>query len=339
VRKLFFFLVLVLSLATPLLAQTLAIPRQAQTATEEFLPAGTLLTCTMSEPNFSSKTVEVGDPVLCHLGQVSSFGHPVFPRGAYMTGHLQDSKAPGHLWGKGWLEVDFDRIILPGPEMLPLSAKLISTPNYKVDREGKVHGHGHAVRDTVEWMIPPLWPIKAILLPARGPYVKFKGETRLTMRLMEDVEFPSFARNVPMPPWSSDRNTTGSLQTPHIWRNDLQPVASRNYHSQPTQLQMQPAAFVSRSAPDTSPTVTSQSTLLVLKDSSSYLAQSYWIENEHLHCVTQGAPEIDIPLDKIDLAETVRLNHERNTEFALNSRPQTNNTEIAQQTNTQIAQH
>lgn len=338
-QKLCFSLVLVLSLATPLLAQTLAIPRQAQTATEEFLPAGTLLTCTMSEPNFSSKTVEVGDPVLCHLAQVSSFGHPVFPRGAYMTGHLQDSKDPGHLWGKGWLEVDFDRIILPGPEMLPLSAKLISTPHYKVDREGKVHGRGHAVRDTVEWMIPPLWPIKAVLLPARGPYVKFKGETRLTMRLMEDVEFPALASNVPMPPWSSDRTTTGSLQpAPRLWRNDLQPVASRNHYSQPTQLRMQPAAFVSRSAPDTSPSVTSQSTLLVMKDSSAYLAQSYWIENEHLHCVTQGAPEMDIPLDKIDLAETVRLNHERNTDFALNSRPQIN-TQIAQQTNTEIAQH
>jgi hypothetical protein len=337
VQKLCFSLVLVLSLATPLLAQTLAIPRQAQTATEEFLPAGTLLTCTMSEPNFSSKTVEVGDPVLCHLAQVSSFGHPVFPRGAYMTGHLQDSKDPGHLWGKGWLEVDFDRIILPGPEMLPLSAKLISTPHYKVDREGKVHGRGHAVRDTVEWMIPPLWPIKAVLLPARGPYVKFKGETRLTMRLMEDVEFPTLARNVPMPPWSSDR-TTGSLQTPPLWRNDLQPVASRNSYSQPTQLQMQPAAFVSRSAPDTTPSVTTQSTLLVLKDSSAYLAQSYFVENGHLHCVTQGAPEIDIPLDKLDLAETVRLNHERNTEFALNSRPQTN-TQIAQQANMEIAQH
>jgi len=337
VRKLFFFLVLVLSLATPLLAQTLSIPRQTQTTTEEFLPAGTLLTCTMSEPNFSSKTVEVGDPVLCHLAQVSSFGHPVFPRGAYMTGHLQDSKDPGHLWGKGWLEVDFDRIILPGPEMLPLSAKLISTPHYKVDREGKVHGRGHAVRDTVEWMIPPLWPIKAVLLPARGPYVKFKGETRLTMRLMEDVEFPTLARNVPMPPWSSDR-TTGSLQTPRVWRNDIQPVASRNSYSQPTQLQVKQAAFVSRSAPDTSQSVANQSTLLVLKDNSSYLAKSYWVENEHLHCVTQGGPEIDIPLDKLDLAETVRLNHERNTEFALNSRPQTN-TQIAQQTNMEIAQH
>ncbi len=77
------FLTLVLSLAAPVVAQN---------AIKEFLPAGTLLTCTMSEPNFSSKTVQTGDPVLCHLAQVSSFGHPVFPRGAYLTGHLEDSK-------------------------------------------------------------------------------------------------------------------------------------------------------------------------------------------------------------------------------------------------------
>ena len=39
-------------------------------AQETVVPAGTLLRCTMSEPNFSSATAQVGDPVLCHLAAV-----------------------------------------------------------------------------------------------------------------------------------------------------------------------------------------------------------------------------------------------------------------------------
>jgi hypothetical protein len=137
---------------------------------DEIVPAGTLLHCTMDEPNFSSKTAQAGDPVLCHLGPISSFGHSLFPRGAMLSGHLQDSKDPGHFVGKGWLQLEFDRIILPGAEVLPLAAKIVATPHLKTDREGKIRGGGHPRRDVVEWMIPVLWPIKIINLPRRGPY-------------------------------------------------------------------------------------------------------------------------------------------------------------------------
>lgn len=317
----------------------LAAPVVAQNAIKEFLPAGTLLTCTMSEPNFSSKTVQTGDPVLCHLAQVSSFGHPVFPRGAYLTGHLEDSKNPGHFVGKGWLEIDFDRIILPGPQIYTLSAKVISTPHYKVDRDGKVHGRGHPVRDSVEWMLPPLWPMKVILLPRRGPYPTFKGETRLTMRLMEDVEIPQLASNVPMPPWSTDRSSSYMQPGPRLWRDEAQPVAAHNYYPQSSQsqVQVQSAAYTwtSPSRITTAPSG-AQPTLLVLKDSSAYLAQSYWIENDKLHCVTQGAKDRYIPLEMVDLAETVRLNHERNIDFNLKSRPSAGGTGSGEM---QITQH
>ena len=321
------FLTLVLSLAVPVVAQS---------AIKEFLPAGTLLTCTMSEPNFSSKTVQVGDPVLCHLAQISSFGHPVFPRGAYLTGHLQDAKDPGHFWGKGWMEVDFDRIILPGPEMLTLSAKVISTPHYKVDRDGKVDGRGHAVRDTVEWLLPPLWPMKVIFLPRRGPYVTFKGETRLTMRLMEDVEVPALASNVPMPPWSSDRPSSYLQPAPRLWRDDTPTVATNSSYPQRSQLQVKPAAY-SWTTPGTATALpASQPTVLVLKDSSAYVAESYWIENDKLHCVTKGAQDRYIPLAMVDLAETVRLNRQRNIDFNLKTRPAP---EEAASADPQTAQH
>ena len=74
------------------------------------LPAGTLLQCTLNEPNFSSSTVAIGDPLLCHLRSVTEFGQQAFPRGAYLVGHLEAARDPGHFWGKGNLKLQFDRI-------------------------------------------------------------------------------------------------------------------------------------------------------------------------------------------------------------------------------------
>jgi hypothetical protein len=165
---------------------------------EVALPAGTLLRCTLNEPNFSSATVDVGDPVLCHLRSVTEFGQQAFPRGSYLVGHLESAKDPGHFVGKGSLKLQFDRIGLPSGD-LPLEAKVIATRGFRVDREGKIIGHGHATRDTVEWMIPPLWPWKVMMLPARGPRPKLKGETTLELRLMDDVLVPQLASTLTTP--------------------------------------------------------------------------------------------------------------------------------------------
>ena len=161
----------------------------AASARDVALPAGTLIQCTLNEPDFSSVTADVGDPVLCHLREVTEFGQQAFPRGSYLVGHLEVAKDPGHFVGKGSLKLQFDRIGLPSGD-LPLEAKVIATRGYRVDREGKIIGHGHATRDVVEWMLPPLWPWKVIMLPARGPRPKLKGETTLTLRLMGDLLVP-----------------------------------------------------------------------------------------------------------------------------------------------------
>lgn len=171
-------------LAVSLLSLTLS-----ASAREMVLPAGTLLQCTMNEPNFSSSTVAAGDPVLCHLHSVTEFGQQAFPRGSYLVGHLESAQDPGHFWGKGNLKLQFDRIGLPNGD-LPLDAKVIATRGYKVNREGDIRGKGHAKRDIVEWMLPPLWPWKVMMLPARGPRPTLKGESQLTLRLMDDVQIP-----------------------------------------------------------------------------------------------------------------------------------------------------
>src|SRR5579863_2503905 len=138
--------------AVCLVVSTLTLTANAR---DVVLPAGTLLQCTMNEPNFSSSTVAVGDPVLCHLRGITEFGQQAFPRGSYLVGHLESAKDPSHFWGKGYLKLQFDRIGLPTGD-LPLEAKIIATRGYKVDKQGRIDGKGHAVRDVVEWMLPPL---------------------------------------------------------------------------------------------------------------------------------------------------------------------------------------
>jgi len=150
------------------------------------VPAGTILHCTLDEPNFSSATAEVGDPVLCNLSSLQQFGRTVFPRGSYLQGHLEAAKEPGHFVGKGYLQIQFDRIGLPNTD-IPIPSKIIMAHGYRVDRQGDIVGRGHAKRDVIEWMIPPLWPWKVVSLPARGPRPTLKGEEALTLRLMEDI--------------------------------------------------------------------------------------------------------------------------------------------------------
>jgi hypothetical protein len=210
----------------------------ASARAQNVVPAGTLLQCTLDEPNFSSATADVGDPVVCYLKTVQQFGHIVLPRGSYLGGHLAAEKNPGHFWGKGYLRIEFDRIGLPNAD-IPVPSKVIAAGKYKSDREGDIVGKGHAKRDVVEWMLPPLWPWKMIMLPARGPRPTLKGETLLTLRLMDDVVVPNLALAQPPPPpgWNyfnqppaQPRGRTGSYDLPkgavaqpdHITRIALQ---------------------------------------------------------------------------------------------------------------------
>src|SRR6202166_1125123 len=196
--------VVIATLAATLLALT-----AGASAREVVLPAGTLLQCTLNEPNFSSATVDVGDPVLCHLKGVTSFGQQAFPRGSYLVGHLESAKNPGHFWGKGYLKLHFDRIGLPTGD-LPLEAKVIATRGYKVDKQGAIDGKGHATRDVVEWMLPPLWPWKVISFPFRGPRPALKGEEPLELRLMEDIVIPQHFTQAAHP----DRPPTAIIARP-----------------------------------------------------------------------------------------------------------------------------
>jgi hypothetical protein len=135
---------------------------------------------------------------------MQEFGRPLFPRGSMLGGHLEADKEPGHFVGKGYLKITFDRVILPSGD-LPVPAKVIMARGYKVDKEGDIDGKGHAKRDVVEWMFPPLWPWKVISLPFRGPRPTLKGEEPLQLRLMDDIILPQSLIHPDRPPYASSR--------------------------------------------------------------------------------------------------------------------------------------
>ena len=292
----------------PLLYLSLCLVIAVPAFAKDVIPAGTILQCTLDEPNFSGKTALPGDPVLCHLGPLGEFGHSVFPRGAMLGGHLEDSKKPGHFVGKGWIELSFDHLILPNAEMVPLASKIISAPHMHVDAQGDVHGKGHAKRDVVEWMIPVLWPEKVVTLANRGPYPTFKGESHIALRLMEDVEIPGGLRSaVPMPPWASPSayNAPYSSAYPENAR-------TTSYASRPV---VTTASYAERAT-----TAQTPSTIIALKDGSALIAQQYWIAGGKMNCVNSAGERRAIALDQIDLYESARVNRERNVEFVLQSR-------------------
>jgi hypothetical protein len=107
-----------------------------------------------------------------------------------MVGRFEDYRDPGHFVGKGWMELAFDRMVIPPDTIIPVEARVVAVPGYVVDRYGRILGKGHTTRDIVEWSIPILWPLDLINLPRRGPRPTLREETRLTLKVMDDFSVP-----------------------------------------------------------------------------------------------------------------------------------------------------
>jgi hypothetical protein len=318
-------------------------------AQDILVPAGTLLRCTMNEPNFSSATAQVGDPVLCHLGSVQQFGHNAFPRGAYMTGHLEASKDPGHFWGKGYLRVVFDRIGTPSAD-INVSTKIIGTRSYSVNKEGDIKGKGHPRRDVVEWMIPPLWPWKLLMLPARGPRPTLKGEQILTLRLMEDVTIPrptsAFNSRDWRPPHAQLREqpsayeprrsapfTNAPTMTNTGFVTSIDPAVNQLAEAQPAlppTVEQAPAArqepiVLPAAAPAfkaTDPRTSSSSlTLIALRNESIWAVTEYWLAGDRLDYILPSGAHESCALNDVDLMRTTQLNAERGISVTFHAAP------------------
>ena len=326
-----------------LLTVMLCLPTIAAAQTRELtVPAGTLLQCTLDEPNFSSRTAHVGDPVLCHIRSLTMFGRPVFPRGAFLSGRLEEFRDPGHFFGKGRLKLEFVSLTVPGGTF-PLSAKIVSVPHYRVDAEGDIRGRGHARRDAVEWMIPPLWPEKIITLPARGPRPTLKGETPLLLRLMDDLSIPADAVVVasekvsptqelarPSASASLSLNASANANVNATFRASTFPRVVYGGASRPaeqserswvgTAASIEPTSVSETYPPTERPWRSPSATLLVLKDGRGYVTTNYWVEGDQLvYAVSNGTQQV-LPIDELDFQTTTKLNRERGVTFMLRSK-------------------
>ena len=283
------------------------------------LPAGTLLQCTLNEPNLSTSTVDVGDPVLCHLRGVTAFGQQAFPRGSYLVGHLDSAKNPGHFWGKGYLKLQFDRIGLPTGD-LPLEAKVISTRGYKVDKQGKIDGKGHPRRDVIEWMIPPLWPWKVVMLPARGPKPTLKGETVLSLRLMDDVQIPQVAQTFG-PNWHFFSRDQSRSYGPAVYDDAKPQLARRNTSvaDRPSQVaQASYATFITRDvtqAPDVAPGMP----VFVLNTGTVLAVSGYGYQDNRITYSLVGGGNGVINASDVDWSTTTRVNEKRGVRLSLHA--------------------
>ena len=300
---------------------------QASTKAQDILvPAGTLLRCTLDEPDFSSKTADIGDPVVCHLAALRQFGKTVFPRGSYLGGHLEADKEPGHFVGKGYLKIEFDRIGFPDSD-IPVPSKIIAAKGYKVDRKGDIVGKGHATRDTVEWLIPPLWPWKVLTLPRRGPRPTLKGEEQITVRLMDDIDVPrqgASLRSYERPPAPASYHSQSfrkpvSLKNSEKPANDAPEISEIGYEA--TNTAPADAATTNASATSeapalmvrTSSVVTGQPArvrLIALKSENVYAVTNYRINGGSLSYVLASGGTGSVDLTEVDWRTTSRLNAE-----------------------------
>lgn len=265
-------------------------------AQELLVPAGTLLQCTLNEPNFSSATASVGDPVVCHLRSLQEFDRLAFPRGTMLGGHLEGEKNPGHLWGKGNLKITFDRVILPYGD-LPVPAKVINAKGYKVDKKGDINGKGHAKRDVVEWMIPPLWPWKVASLPMRGPRPTLKGEEPLQLRLMDDIVVPGKLAYGPFkpdrPPYASSTQPSGLSGRRATFAEPAVQVSSISAKRAPV--------LAANGGPPT------RYTTLVLKSKDIYEVSHYRIDGDVLTFQQLDGTKGAVDLDQVDWRKTSEM--------------------------------
>jgi hypothetical protein len=204
---------------------------------------------------------------------------------------------------------------------LPLEAKVISTRGYKVDKEGKIDGNGHATRDAIEWMFPPLWPWKVIMLPARGPRPTLKGETVLQLRLMDDVQVPQVAKTFG-PGW----RFFGGVQNDSYDESANRPTFSIRGTVQTANTEISAGVAVSRAAyADYIPrdvstaeiTALPGTPVFVLKTGMVLVVGNYQYQDGRITYTLSAGGGGVISTDDIDWATTTQVNNQRGVHMTL----------------------
>ena len=214
-----------------------------------------------------------------------------------------------------------------------MPSKIIAAKGYKVDKKGDIVGKGHPTRDTVEWLIPPLWPWKVLMLPARGPRPTLKGEEQITVRLMDDIDVPrpgGSLRSYERPPAPASYHSQ-SFRKPVSLKNSEKPVnvpGNNNDAPDVSQIGYEAANTPSGEAAPADAGVTSEAPaqivrtssvvsgqparvrLIALKSENVYAVTSYRINGGSLSYVLSSGGKGSVDLTEVDWRATSRLNAE-----------------------------
>lgn len=107
------------------------------------IPAGTMLTISFNTP-LDSKVSNAGDPFTGFITQdFSVMGQQnmrrvILPAGTMVRGRVQEAKRPSYFSRGGAIFLNFDHVVLPSGEQLPLVLNL-STDNTIVNKSGAIY--------------------------------------------------------------------------------------------------------------------------------------------------------------------------------------------------------
>ncbi|HEY2931897.1 MAG TPA: hypothetical protein VGK99_09125 [Acidobacteriota bacterium] len=146
------------------------------------IPAKTDIFVTLKR-GISTRTAAPGDKFYGEVAvPVTIKDEIVIPEGSTIIGHVESLRRPGHLKGKGELELRFDSVILPDGVTRDMRAVVSSTENYSTNRvsqtEGTVVAGGTQAGETAEGAVKGAVtgaPIGAIAGAVRGGALKGAG--------------------------------------------------------------------------------------------------------------------------------------------------------------------
>jgi hypothetical protein len=176
----------------------------------------------------------------------------------------------------------------------------------------------------VEWMLPPLWPWKVIMLPARGPRPQLKGETVLSLRLMDDVQLPQVAarggpgwRSFGEPRNQSFHESDGRGASPALAIRGS--VATSNTEVS-AEVEIPRASYASFVSPDTSSAAALTSTggpVFILNTGVVLLVGNYQYQNGRItYTLAHGGGGV-VGMDEVDWTTTTRVNAQRGIRMTL----------------------
>ena len=174
-------------------------------------------------------------------------------------------------------------------------------------------------------MLPPLWPWKLIMLPARGPQPSLKSESTITMRLMDDVQIPGATSN------GAGWHSFGGPQNDSFYRNSFNDSRQNGARPQLAVRQVNPAG--EPQADDASP-ITQVSyvpqgvrtgvsgtapgvPVFVLKSGMVLEVGNYTYQDNRISYELAAGGTGVIAADEVDWTTTTRVNQQRGVRVSL----------------------